>query len=58
MEITVSVACLEVFDKEAELLKQDYELKEQEWFEKHGDTDYATDKLYIIIAVLESKVYI
>ena len=43
MEITVSVACLEVFDKELELLKQDYELKEQEWFEKHGDTDYASE---------------
>ena len=34
---------VEVFDREAQLLKNDYELKEQEWFEKHGDTDYANE---------------
>ena len=41
--ITVTIAYVEVFDKEAQLLKQNYELKEQEWFEKHGDMEYATE---------------
>ena len=32
-----------VFDKEAERLAVEHEDKEQEWFEKHGDMDYATE---------------
>lgn len=32
-----------MFEKEAVELKTQYDLEEQEWFEKHGDMEYATE---------------
>ena len=33
----------DVFEKEAEQLKSQYDIEEQAWFEKHGDMEYATE---------------